>query len=168
MFTCECDEFSAPILSYAGVFARCEVSTVGLRRTLERVRVLASGWTTLFRCRECGSFWREEYPSSEHHGGGSPCIYRVEVPDVEHWTLSYQPVTMQFRQQHEDTVFFSRSGTRLDVSCAGGPIADGVELGSASCVGNTILRCSCTEIVQSDQNNTRLLNRVRIQDSQSL
>ena len=110
MFTCECDDFSAPILSYADVLARFEVSTSGLRCTPEKVRRLDRAWTTLFRCRECGSFWCEEHPFSEYHGGRSPCIYRVEAPDVEHWTLSYQPVTMHFSRQHEAPVFFKSLG----------------------------------------------------------
>ena len=113
MPTCECHDFSSPIHSYADVLARCEASTVGLRRTLEQVRVLPSEWATLFRCRECGSFWCEEYPFGEYHGGGSPCIYRVEVADVEEWARSYQPFTPQFRQQHEDAAFLHSLGDEV-------------------------------------------------------
>lgn len=110
---CECHIFSSPIHSYADVLARCEASTAGLRRTLEQVRALPSEWATLFRCRECGSFWCEEYPFSEYHGGGSPCIYRVESTDVEEWARSYRAVTPQFRQRHEDAVFLESLGDEI-------------------------------------------------------
>jgi hypothetical protein len=114
MSTCECLNFSPPIRGYADVLARCEASTAGLRSTLEQVRLLPSEWATLFRCRVCGSFWCEEYPFSEYHGGGSACIYRVEATnDDEQWARSYRPITPQFRQQHEDTTFLQSLGDEV-------------------------------------------------------
>ena len=113
MSSCECHVFSSPIRIYADVLAHCEPYTACVRRTLEQVRVLPSEWATLFRCRECGSFWCEEYPFSEHHGGGPPCLYRVETTDAEQWAQSYRPLTPQFRQQHEDAEFFRSLGEEV-------------------------------------------------------
>jgi hypothetical protein len=106
MATCECSRFGAPILTYADVLARCGESTVDLRRTLEPVRALPNEWASLFRCRECGNLWCQEYPFSEHHGGGAPCIYRVESLDADHWAHSHRSLTPQLREQHGDAEVF--------------------------------------------------------------
>ena len=105
MPTCHCHEFIAPLLSHVDVIARCKTSTVALRRTFDLVRMLPSGWVSLFRCRECGSLWCEEYPFGEWQGGGPRCIYRIELLDIEDWTRTFQAITPGFRQQYEDSEF---------------------------------------------------------------
>lgn len=110
---CECQNFSSPIRCYADMLARCETSSVELRRTLEQILVLPSEGATLFHCRECGSFWCAESPFGEYHGGGPPCIYHVDVTDVDAWARSYQPLTPRFRQQHEDAAFLQSLGDEI-------------------------------------------------------
>lgn len=99
---CECHALSSPIRSYTDVLVRCEASTVALRRTLEPLRALPDKWATLFRCRECGSFWCEEWPFGERHGGGAPCLFLIEAIDPDQWARSYRPLAPLLRRQHED------------------------------------------------------------------
>src|SRR5215471_21562248 len=113
MTLCQCHHYCSPINTYQDVVDRCNATTTELRRTLEKIHTLQDGWATLFRCRECGSLWCEEYPFSEYHGGGPPCVYRVETQDAVQWTQNYQPLTSPLRQQHEDLVFLRTLGDEI-------------------------------------------------------
>ena len=57
--------------------------------------------------------WAAEYPFSEHHGGGTPCLYAIETHDPEAWLKSAKPLTEAIRQQYEDQIFLDRLGPEI-------------------------------------------------------
>ena len=103
MTACPCEKFRSPVTTFAEVQERCRASAE-IRGSLDSV---ATGdWFAVLRCRECGSFWAEEWPFSESHGGGPPCYYRIAATDAHEWLHTHEPFTHTLRQQSEDLAFY--------------------------------------------------------------
>jgi hypothetical protein len=45
---------------------------------LREVEVDGANWTITYECPVTGSKWVRDYPHSEHHGGGSPRLRRMD------------------------------------------------------------------------------------------
>jgi hypothetical protein len=72
-----------------------DTAAVARQHQLEEVKTTDDGWTTLFRCPECGSYWLRERPQGHLHGGGPlllrrmpECRCAVGVPDAESETYT--------------------------------------------------------------------------------
>jgi Immunity protein 27 len=50
---------------------------------LEKIADSSDGWSSLFRHKKLGNFWRLSYPDSEKHGGGAP---RLDLIDRADWS----------------------------------------------------------------------------------
>ena len=101
VMSCVCSAYAAPLLTFADLQERCRVSA-GLMPHLELVAQDDSSWRSVYRCRECGSLWAREYPSSETHGGGPPCFYAISTDNARQWLMESEAVTTKIRREEED------------------------------------------------------------------
>ena len=83
-----------------------------IRPRLSVVERDASLWRSLLRCPECGSFWIEEYPWSEHYGGG-PAVASVQSSDAATYFRSTATLVAALRRQHDDDEFLDRLGAEV-------------------------------------------------------
>jgi len=109
---CICTQFAAPIESITDVEARCAASG-HLSATLDEIATDAQKWMGVYRCRECGTLWAQEYPFGERHGGGPPCLYAIRVADPVAWLSSATSITHVLRQRHEDRAFLDAIGPEV-------------------------------------------------------
>ena len=72
-----------------------------IRKQLSEVKV--GDWKALYRNRADGSYWAEEYPFGEMHGGGLSCFFLIEEDDPiaafdrpEHFTTA---ITTEFERK---------------------------------------------------------------------
>lgn len=49
------------------------------REHLEQLKVNESAWIVLHRCPNTGRLWKEYFPHSDEHGGGSPEYEQISL-----------------------------------------------------------------------------------------
>jgi hypothetical protein len=54
-----------------------------IKEELVEIRNAKGGWSTLYKCRDCGTYWEEYYPHSEYHGGGPAELRKVDSEYVK-------------------------------------------------------------------------------------
>jgi hypothetical protein len=108
---CDCQTFQDPIRSYDDVERRCANATA-IQRWLDAV-ASDERWMQLLRCRACGQSWVAEYPFSEMHGGGPPCLYVVTPVLAEGWPTSITPIAARLRSRHDDQTFIEALGPEV-------------------------------------------------------
>ncbi len=109
MKACVCDNYRDAPTDFQAVITRCK-HTGQITPTLDTVAHDSSTWMSVERCRVCGAVWAREYPFSEHHGGGSPCLYRVTTDDPEAWLRHHTGFTSRIRDEHEQATFLASLG----------------------------------------------------------
>lgn len=112
MKPCFCEKYLSPLTTFDEVQGRCAVSGE-LLPFFERVAVDSRKWVSVYRCRICGTFWAEEYPYGEMHGGGPSCLYIIETHNPEAWLEAADNLTSKIRQRHEDERFYESLGPEL-------------------------------------------------------
>jgi hypothetical protein len=85
-------EFRSPLQTIADIHERVKHSE-RIKRGLIEVKV--GDWKALYRSREDETYWAEEFPFGEMHGGGPSCFFMIEEDDPvsafdrpEHFTSS--------------------------------------------------------------------------------
>ncbi len=106
---CVCSQYTATLETFSDVEDRCAASTQ-LLDSLDEVAIDALKWMAVYRCRDCGCLWAEEYPFGERHGGGPVCLYLLPPCDPFEWLASNDGFTLRLRQQHEDALFLDSLG----------------------------------------------------------
>lgn len=76
----------------------------------ELSEVKAGDWKTLHRCEADGTYWVEEYPLGEIHGGGPSCLYFIESDDPITYFDSGPYLTVEIRKENERKVFWNTLG----------------------------------------------------------
>lgn len=109
MKACVCDEFRDTPASFQDVLTRCQHAQ-SITATLDAVARDSTTWMSVERCRVCGALWAREYPFSEHHGGGSPCLYRITTEAPEAWLRQHTGFTSRLRDEHEQAAFLASLG----------------------------------------------------------
>jgi hypothetical protein len=105
--SCVCSSFLTSLQSFSDVKKRIEASAQILK-TLEPLE--RGDWRNVYRCHECTQVWAQEYPFSEHHGGGSACLYAIQTDDPTNWLKIAPYLTGDLRRQSEDEEFWKRLG----------------------------------------------------------
>jgi hypothetical protein len=109
---CPCSQYSVPLITFDDIVKRSESSSA-IRQLLTEIASDKTHWISVLKCKECGSYWAEEYPFSEYHGGGAPCYYQIETTAPEIWLKTNSGITHQIRQQHEDDIFIGSLGEEV-------------------------------------------------------
>ncbi len=110
---CKCSQYSAPLEAFSDITKRCE-SSDAIRELLVGIASDSKKWISVLKCKKCGSYWAEEYPFSEYHGGGAACYYQIETTAPEIWLKTNSGITHQIRQKHEDVIFVESLGEDVD------------------------------------------------------
>jgi hypothetical protein len=118
MATCACAQWLAPLREWNDVKARIGSSVA--QDLSPNLDLEAEGsWVMVFRCRVCGQRWAKEFPFSEMHGGGPPCLYALNTDDPTAWLGEGPGLPSRLRRDHEDQAFFERLGDeRPEPRCA--------------------------------------------------
>ena len=121
--SCSCEAFRSPLRNLEDIVERSKHSTE-IEKSLSTVAIDTSGWRRVLRCDACGTCWVKEYPFSESHGGGAPCLYQNEIDDPTDWLRSSAELTFEIRQNHEDAKFLRQIGEEIgpkectEIGCA--------------------------------------------------
>jgi hypothetical protein len=67
----------------------------------------------VLRCRACGQLWAKEYPFSEAHGSGPPCLYQVSISDPYAWLSSGPSLAVELICEQESQDCFSSLGPEV-------------------------------------------------------
>lgn len=95
-------KFRQPLKTLSDVSERCTHSEE-MKSYLTRVST--GNWRALYRCDFDRSYWIEEYPFGEHHGGGPSCFYEIVEDDPDEFFRSGPDLTAGIRKKHEDKKF---------------------------------------------------------------
>jgi hypothetical protein len=109
---CQCKSYSSIPTTMEAINERC----ANAGQILPTLILLASNqnkWMSVYRCKICGSTWVSEYPFSEMHGGGAPCLYPVDTQAPEEWLQTASSLMISIREEHEDRKFYSILGREV-------------------------------------------------------
>jgi hypothetical protein len=110
--SCDCASQKTPVRSMSDMTSRIEQSK-HMRPHLDVVERDSSGWRTLLQCPECRSFWIEEFPWSEQHGGGPAVLLPVAAEDTSGLFRSTVDLVPTLRRQDEERQFMGKLGPEL-------------------------------------------------------
>lgn len=100
--------FRVPLNSFEDVEKRCQ-HTEEIKNNLSLVH--HGNWRALYRSKFDGSYWIEEYPFSEIHGGGPSCLYFVSAETSPDVMLENQPyLTSELRKIHDAKIYWDLLG----------------------------------------------------------
>ena len=99
--------FRDPLETIGDVNARCEVS-LEILSYLKKMKV--GDWKTLYIYKPDNSYWVEEYPFSENHGGGPSCVYLINASDPFAYFESDVGLTSKIREESEKLEFWRGLG----------------------------------------------------------
>jgi len=120
------------VTSVAGLVALVEPSKAILPR-LSVVERDVSQWRTLLRCPDCSSFWIEEYPWSELHGGGAAVLLPVPDGDPEAYFRSTATMVASLRRRHDDAEFLAKLGAEVGPEVCRDPGCDRRRITASVC-----------------------------------
>ena len=109
---CICNKYLSPPTTFDEVQERCAVSDK-IRPTLEKIAYEPNKWMSVYRCRDCGTHWAEEYPFGEQHGGGPSCFYVIGSNNPETWLETADDLTAEIRRNYEDEMFYKSLGSEI-------------------------------------------------------
>jgi hypothetical protein len=99
--------FRTPLKTFQDVEKRCR-NTEKIKKHLSFVS--NGNWRALYRAEFDGSYWIEEYPFSEMHGGGPPCLYSAETDEPELLLDNHPYLTSDIRAMHDAEAFWDILG----------------------------------------------------------
>ena len=107
---CECSEYLSRPVTMREV--ESFIATAGkIALTLDLVKRSRDGWRSLYRCRECGTFWEKTYPFSEAHGGGPECLIPAAPVSPAQYFEVVPDLVAALRQGAEDNDFIASVGS---------------------------------------------------------
>jgi Immunity protein 27 len=112
MKACACNKYLSPLTTLDEVRERCTASGEILS-SLEEIALDVKKWMAVYRCHVCGTLWAQEYPFSEMHGGGTPCLYAIETDAPDAWLKTADDLTSAIRRRHEDKKFYESLGSEI-------------------------------------------------------
>ena len=109
---CNCNKYTSSIIAYSDILKRCDVYA-DISPYLTSVAIDSNLWFEVLVCNNCNQYWAKEYPFSENHGGGTPCLYQVTIEDKTNFFTSLKPKLYDIRQEHEDEEFLNLLGEEI-------------------------------------------------------